>query len=276
MGQKTSIEYCDSTCNPLPFCRGCELYSPDPGENHCYAATLVNRYAGKKGWPDSFTTPTYFPERIEQALKWGDLTGTERPDKPWLNGLPRIIFLNDMGDSFSPLADPLWLDKWLEPMAESPHLWLLLTKWPHLMRGYFEYREWIPENFILGTSILEENGVAEVRLSELLATKNVNHFWISMEPMLGPINLNTMFLQAAGQLLGNEYDLMINCAQSLFVACGGESGANRRPFDPDWARSVRDQCSAAEVPFFMKQIDKVRPIPPDLMVRQIPRRWRST
>jgi len=52
------------------------------------------------------------------------------------------------------------------------------------------------------------------------------------------------------------------------VIVGGESGHGRRPFDPDWARSIRDECKAAGVPFFMKQIDKVQPIPEDLMIRQ--------
>lgn len=47
-----------------------------------------------------------------------------------------------------------------------------------------------------------------------------------------------------------------------------ESGAGKRPFNPDWARSLRDQCKTAGVPFFMKQIDKVQPIPEDLMIRE--------
>lgn len=38
-----------------------------------------------------------------------------------------------------------------------------------------------------------------------------------------------------------------------WVICGGESGPNARPMHPDWARSIRDQCAAAEVPFFFKQ-----------------------
>lgn len=50
----------------------------------------------------------------------------------------------------------------------------------------------------------------------------------------------------------------------------GESGAKKRPFDADWARSVRDQCKEAGVPFFMKQIDKVQEIPEDIMIREFP------
>jgi protein gp37 len=64
---------------------------------------------------------------------------------------------------------------------------------------------------------------------------------------------------------------MVRTQRLHWLICGGESGPGKRPFDPDWARAVRDQCRDAGVPFFMKQIDKVREIPPDLMVREFPR-----
>lgn len=38
-----------------------------------------------------------------------------------------------------------------------------------------------------------------------------------------------------------------------WVVCGGESGTGARPMHPDWARSIRDGCVAAGVPFFFKQ-----------------------
>src|SRR3712207_7534850 len=42
-----------------------------------------------------------FPGRMAEAALWSDLTGTDRPDKPWLNGMPRLIFISDMGDALS-------------------------------------------------------------------------------------------------------------------------------------------------------------------------------
>ena len=55
---------------------------------------------------------------------------------------------------------------------------------------------------------------------------------------------------------------------------GGESQAGARPMHPDWARSIRDQCAAASVPFFMKQMGgprtKMPPIPADLFIREMP------
>ena len=43
-----------------------------------------------------------------------------------------------------------------------------------------------------------------------------------------------------------------------WVIVGGESGGHARPMDPDWVRSLRDQCVAAGVPFFFKQWGGVR------------------
>src|SRR5690242_2116818 len=101
MGIATDIEWCDSTLNLEMGCDGCELWNPKAGINICYAGQVTERWGGKRGWPDSFEEPKLFLDRLEPALAWPDLTGKERPHKPWLDGLPRLIFLNDMGDTFT-------------------------------------------------------------------------------------------------------------------------------------------------------------------------------
>jgi protein gp37 len=60
--------------------------------------------------------------------------------------------------------------------------------------------------------------------------------------------------------------------QRAWVIVAGEQGphARCRAFDPIWARVVRDQCAAASIPFFMKQMAKGAPIPPDLHIRRFP------
>lgn len=55
-----------------------------------------------------------------------------------------------------------------------------------------------------------------------------------------------------------------------WVIVGGESGKGARPMHPDWVRSLRDQCDAANVPFFFKQMTKKTEIPDDLLVREFP------
>ena len=76
-----------------------------------------------------------------------------------------------------------------------------------------------------------------VRTIPLLETPAVVRF-LSLEPLLGPIDFN-------GTGTGH--------AKLDQVIVGGESGPGARPVNPDWVRSIRDQCIAAGVPFFFKQ-----------------------
>ncbi len=55
-----------------------------------------------------------------------------------------------------------------------------------------------------------------------------------------------------------------------WVIVGGESGPRARPMPPEWARDVRDQCRAAGVPLFVKQMSRREAIPDDLMIREFP------
>ena len=99
MSAHTTIQWCDSTVNPTMGCRGCELWNAT--EKTCYAGIMTEKWKGKQGYPDSFLQPKLFPGRMQIAASWSDLTGQPRKDTPWLNGLPRIIFISDMGDSLS-------------------------------------------------------------------------------------------------------------------------------------------------------------------------------
>src|SRR4051812_33920511 len=107
MGNKTSIEWADSTLNLEMGCDGCELRNDQT--DTCYAGKLTDRFAGLTGWPEAFDKPKLFLHRLDGALRWSDLTGKQRPEKPWLNGLPRIIFLDDMGDTFTESLPEDWL-----------------------------------------------------------------------------------------------------------------------------------------------------------------------
>jgi len=236
MGKETRIEYCDSTINPVVGCPGCELFSEDAEKNHCYAATLVRRWAGWTGWPETFLKPAMFPGRLEKAIAWPDLRGQPRPDKPWLDGRRRVIFVNDLGDGFSP-ASP-HPDKWLLPemlaMRGTPHVWLFLSKWPvHMMRFFEKYP--MPHRAWLGTTITGQNTINRV-FPLLMDITSLPNRWLSIEPLLGPVTLPK---EAKGKI--------------GWVAAGGESGHNARPTHPDWARSLRDQCADMEIPFFWKQ-----------------------
>jgi protein gp37 len=66
--------------------------------------------------------------------------------------------------------------------------------------------------------------------------------WLSLEPLLGPINLRDLWP-----------------LKPDWVVVGGESGINARPMNPDWVRSLRDQCAELGIPFHFKQWGGIRP-----------------
>lgn len=118
---------------------------------------------------------------------------------------------------------------------------------------------WPYENVWIGVSV-EDQKTADERIPLLLKCPAAVR-WISCEPMLGPVNLR--WAPYAHEATGESYrgylerNGSVNELEALrkidWVVVGGESGRGARPMHPDWARSLRDQCSAASVPFFFKQ-----------------------
>ncbi len=124
---------------------------------------------------------------------------------------------------------------------------------------------WPLPNVWLGVSA-EDQERADERIPDLLATPAAVRF-VSAEPLLGPIDFEQLrggeLLDAEGAdfvnaLRGSTYwangDHGANVNGLDWVIVGGESGPRARPFDLDWARSIVDQCVAAGVPVFVKQM----------------------
>lgn len=120
-----------------------------------------------------------------------------------------------------------------------------------------EFGELYP-NIWLGTTV-ENQEMADKRIPELLQVPAAVRF-LSCEPLLGPVDLLKAFPamgcsrfkdvdETTGEVLADGAGL----ADIHWVICGGESGPNARPMHPDWARSLRDQCRLAGVPFFFTQ-----------------------
>lgn len=80
---------------------------------------------------------------------------------------------------------------------------------------------------------------------------------LHVEPMLGPVDMRKAQPQARATL-------------PAWIVVGAEQGPGARPFDLDWARSLRDQCASASVPFWFKGGSRRSDPPPDLNVRQAP------
>jgi protein gp37 len=251
------------------------LHRASASESHCYAASLVGRYAGCPGWPTSFDKPEFFAGRIELACRWSDLTGKDRPEKPWLNHHPRTIFVGDLADVFTESLPADWLAPYLTAMAQAPHIWILCTKRPSRARQFFE-KHARPPNLWLLTTV---TGPATTsRVAELLRVPGMGVRGISLEPMLGPIDLDacgatgTKAIPAQnGGGRGRGIDWLI---------LGGESGPGAHPMQPEWAKLVRDQCIREGIPFFFKQgsaanwpsFNDFASFPDDLQIRQMPAR----
>lgn len=238
MGQITKISWCDSTLNLQQGCSGCELWIPSQGVKKCYAGLLTERYAGQKGWVKSFDQPEVFPERIKEIAKWSDLTGKDRPDKPWLNGLPRIIFLDDMGDTFSEGLPQDWLDPFIESMENSPHIYMLLTKRPTAMCRYFaQHLTRVPSNFALGVTVTSAKTVSRVDTLVLLRTiyPDVKTF-VSAEPLYEYVKLRHHL---------PSVDLVI---------VGGESGNGAKLMSGETAWQMWADCAIESKSFFLKQM----------------------
>ena len=124
-------------------------------------------------------------------------------------------------------------------------------------------------NVWLGVSV-EDQARADERIPDLLATPAVVRF-ISAEPLLGPVDLKEWLIcpNARDGLSMDPTTGAYECCRHCdytglngaldWVIVGGESGPGARPMHPDWARSLRDQCAAAGVPFLFKQWGEWRP-----------------
>jgi protein gp37 len=244
MGKNTDIQWCDDTVNPTSGCDGCELWHVrDKGP--CYAGNWHERRLARtlpKLYAPSFTEVRLVPGRMAPAARWGDLTGRARPRKPWLDGLPRVIFVGDMSDIHSRdvpveyLRDEVFGA--ITSTAGSRHLWMLLTKQPNRLatfaRGYTEAGGIWPENLLCGTSITAQRTVS--RLADL--AKVPGRRFISAEPLWEAIDLGDL----------SSIDLVI---------AGGESRREEGEANPcrvEWLRDLRDRCREAGVPFFLKQL----------------------
>lgn len=255
------------TWNPVA---GCTVISP--GCTNCYAMRMAARI--------NKMTPGSHYEGLTKIVNGNPVwTGkiAKSPDHIFNAPLgwkkPSLVFVNSMSDLFHDDMPDEWISRVFDIIEKTPqHIYQILTKRADNMRWYFQNRfaGEIPENAWLGVSV-ENQALADRRIPLLLDTPAAVRF-ISAEPLLGPLDLEPYLLQPSKWGGGwlNNYPYRYPKQPLSWVVIGGESGPGRRQVDLAWMRSIRDQCKAAGVPLFVKQIDKKIPIPEDLMIRQWP------
>jgi protein gp37 len=226
MSSTSTIEWTESTWNPV---RGCTKISP--GCKHCYAEVFAERWRGVPGHPyeRGFDLRTV-PELLDAPLRWAR---------------SRTVFVNSMSDLFhDDVPGDHQVRVWQAMLRADWHTYQVLTKRALNMR---EVMHWVLRksgageqplpNVWLGVSV-EDRRYGVPRIDHLRATPAAVRF-LSVEPLLEDL----------GELDLHGID---------WVIVGGESGLGARPMQPEWVRSIRDQCVAAGVRFFFKQWGGVR------------------
>ena len=212
MGAKSSIEWTESTWNPVT---GCTKISP--GCANCYAERMAKRLhaMGQPNYANGFKVTTH-PHMLEKPLEWQQ---------------GQVVFVNSMSDLFHRDVPDAFIRDVFRVMAQADwHLFQVLTKRSGRLASLAGSLPWA-DHIWAGVSVENEGYLSRIdHLREMPAAVR----FVSFEPLIGPIE-----------------DLDIEGIDWVIV--GGESGPGARPMEQDWVVEIRDQCVAADVPFFFKQ-----------------------
>ena len=244
MAKNTGISWADHTWNPWQGCR-----KVSPGCLNCYMYRDKKRYG-----QDPETVVRSKPSTFNAPLHWKEQAR---------------VFVCSWSDFFIEDADE-WREEAWEIMRATPHLtYMLLTKRPENIKGRLPMAYeafgggWPLPNVWLGVTAKNQE-MANKRLAVLLFDVPAVKRFVSVEPMVGPVDLGHALCKAwsdGGLTMGNYLD---------WVIVGGESGPNARDMDPMWALHLKEQCADTNTPFFMKQMSGKTPIPDFLEGREFP------
>ena len=194
---------------------GCTKVSP--GCKHCYAERMSRRLQamGNAKYANGFRL-TLHEDALALPLGWAK---------------PRAIFVNSMSDLFHEQVPTEFVHRVFDVMRRAHwHRFQVLTKRPERLLALDPALQWQP-NVWMGASVENERYVHRI---DLLRQTQAHVKFLSIEPLLGPLQ--------SLDLSGIDW-----------VIVGGESGPGARPLRESWVRDIRDQCIAADVPFFFKQ-----------------------
>ncbi len=260
----TKIEYVDESINPIRTKGGgWHCIKTSPGCKNCYAEKINLRFGDKLSYlklPDRKVELILNQKALEKPLKWKK---------------PKRIFVQDMSDI---LLAPAWMiDRILEVVGACPqHTFHLLTKRPELydnkLYGQDDNSDYLFRtlgggdyypNLWLGCSV-ENQKIADERIPHLLQMGHLYKLWVSVEPMLGPVDLRRWlhsYTRDSSQGWPCAWGDSINRKKPFWVVCGGESGPGARPMSLEWVHQLRDQCLKVGTPFFFKGWGEWGPIP---------------
>lgn len=282
MGDVTKIEWADRTFNPW---EGCQKVGP--GCDNCYAETRNARWNGGEAtnWGPGAPRRRTSAANWRKPLQWDREQAAAKAERPNSHTPipPVFVFCASLADVFDNAVPVPWRRDLFDLIQRTPNLtWLLLTKRPGnviaMAKALAEedlgryaddlgVRSWWPRNAALGCTVVnQEEADRDVpKLLDAKARLNPAFAFLSMEPLLGPVDLRQITLRRDGQLpsaLSNRMgDYILPLRGALrdspvldWLIVGGESGPNARPMDLAWPRDLLQQTEGTGVVFNFKQV----------------------
>jgi len=219
---KSNIEWTDCTWNPMTGClHGC---------TYCYARRIAENPRYKKSFPKGFA-PDFHDKRLGQ---------------PGETSKPQAVFVGSMTD----MMGEWWTRDDINAVIEechlaSQHTFLWLTKNP----GRYADFIW-PSNCWLGATVTGPEDLQ--RASHLYLTGQPT--FISLEPLLAPLDLDSINSDFSTEAHPGRVVPWHDYIKQVIAGC--QTGPGALPADPAWFKSLKEQCEAVGVPFFLKKVNK--------------------
>lgn len=253
MAQNSKIEWTDHTVN---LWWGCTKVHT--GCKNCYAETLSKR------WDNDIWGDDKQRKRIKSW--WKDLNRYQKQAKK--EGVMLKIFCGSMMDIFEDskiLKNPQGSFLFTEDLRDELFQLISIGEYDNLIFQFLTKRpenigECIPEswhngapnNVWFGTSISDQATADDYIEKLVVYTPYNSNRYLSIEPQISCIS-------------------KLDLRSIKWIIQGGESGPKKRPFDIKWAEIIKRICEEQNTPYFFKQIDKVQPIPEELLIREFPK-----
>lgn len=298
LSDRSKIEWTDATWNPVigcsPVSAGCDncyaarmaaRFAEQKGSNVPLCGYYYNVVDHEGKWNGKTVLKDH---KLHDPLPWrkprtifvcsmGDLFHESVPDE-WIDRVMAVIAMAGQHRFMILTKRPERMEKYFAFANRTAKIMTKLDMWHEhdpkhdelalATAAYIGFHgKFYLRNLALGVSI-EDQKTADRRIPILLQTPAAYRF-VSYEPALGSVNLQTIILKkkergpdvSINALYGWHGGADSDRTRIDLVIMGGESGPNARPMHPDWARSVRDQCAVAGVPFFFKQWGEWHPEP---------------
>ena len=238
---KTKISWTDYSWSPVTGC----THSGSKGCDFCFAKTMAKRFWGDR----KFSDIRCHPERLEQPLHWKN---------------SRRIFVCSTADLFHPEIPFEFIDRVMVTIARCPqHCFQLLTKRPKRMAEYFATID-------IRTLTIDHRPFDNVHIGVSISTND--ELW--KVEKLRQIPAAVKFLSAE-PLLTSLPDLDLDGISQVIVGCESINGRPGRECKIEWVRDVVQQCKAAGVKTFVKQLHidgklvrDIKDFPADLRIQE--------